>query len=190
MQLTTQMNQGVTNSVSSTTVQRTLLRMGLRSRRLVNAPMLTAVHRRRRLKFARQYRNWTTTEWLFLMNHVLCSIGQMDVGVYGVKRLKTNTLKQLLEGSKVEEGALRSGDCFRGILWVYSSLWKARWINTSTYLSLRTISTPTCELFFLRVMASTSRKMRRVIQLAVHVRGSKSTRMSLQYSPGLRTPRT
>ncbi|GBM23276.1 hypothetical protein AVEN_26009-1 [Araneus ventricosus] len=47
-QLTAQMNQGATKSVSSTTVQRTLLRMGLRSRRLVNAPMLTAVHRRRR----------------------------------------------------------------------------------------------------------------------------------------------
>ncbi|GBL71855.1 hypothetical protein AVEN_231510-1 [Araneus ventricosus] len=44
-QLTAQMNQGATKSVSSTTVQRTLLRMGLRSRRLVNAPMLTAVHR-------------------------------------------------------------------------------------------------------------------------------------------------
>ncbi|GBM09082.1 hypothetical protein AVEN_27188-1 [Araneus ventricosus] len=47
-QLTAQMNQGVTKSVPSTTVQRTLLRMSLRSRRLVNAPMLTAVHRRRR----------------------------------------------------------------------------------------------------------------------------------------------
>ncbi len=54
------------------------------------------------------------------MNHVLCSIGQMDVGVYGVKRLKTNTLQQLPEGSKVEEGALWSRECFRGILWVHS----------------------------------------------------------------------
>nr|XP_042895018.1 uncharacterized protein LOC122268773 [Parasteatoda tepidariorum] len=43
-QLTVRMNQGATKSVSSTTVQRTLLRMGLRSSRLVNAPMLTAVH--------------------------------------------------------------------------------------------------------------------------------------------------
>ncbi|GBM41431.1 hypothetical protein AVEN_129625-1 [Araneus ventricosus] len=47
-QLTAQMNQGATKSASSTTVQRTLLRMGLRNRRLVNAPMLTVVHRRRR----------------------------------------------------------------------------------------------------------------------------------------------
>ncbi|GBN55917.1 hypothetical protein AVEN_35452-1 [Araneus ventricosus] len=42
---------------------------------------------------------------------------------------------------------------------------------------------PTCELFFLRMMASTSRTMRGVIQLAVYVRGSKSTRMILPYSP-------
>ncbi|GBN49289.1 hypothetical protein AVEN_62956-1 [Araneus ventricosus] len=39
------MNQEAAKSVSSTTVQRTLLPMGLRSRHLVNAPMLTAVHR-------------------------------------------------------------------------------------------------------------------------------------------------
>ncbi|XP_055928141.1 uncharacterized protein LOC129959346 [Argiope bruennichi] len=51
-QLTTQMNQGTTNSVSTTTVQQTLQRMDLRSKRLVNAPMLTAVHRRRRLEIA------------------------------------------------------------------------------------------------------------------------------------------
>ncbi|GBN67745.1 hypothetical protein AVEN_161199-1 [Araneus ventricosus] len=48
---------------------------------------------------------------------------------------------------------------------------------------------PTCELFFLRMMASTSRTMRDVIQLAVYVRGSKSTRMSLPYSPGQQTHR-
>ncbi|GBN81765.1 hypothetical protein AVEN_22855-1 [Araneus ventricosus] len=36
------MNQGATKSVSSTTVQ---LRIGLHSRRLINAPMLIAIHR-------------------------------------------------------------------------------------------------------------------------------------------------
>ncbi|XP_071041721.1 uncharacterized protein [Parasteatoda tepidariorum] len=44
-QLIAQMNQGATKSVSSITVQRTLAHMGLRSRSLVDAPMLTAVHR-------------------------------------------------------------------------------------------------------------------------------------------------
>ncbi|GFU98117.1 ryanodine receptor [Trichonephila clavipes] len=52
-----------TKSVSHTTIQRILLRLGVRSRRLVRAPMLTAVHRRRRLEFARQYSSWTSTEW-------------------------------------------------------------------------------------------------------------------------------
>ncbi|GBO26819.1 hypothetical protein AVEN_245234-1 [Araneus ventricosus] len=61
--------------------------------------------------------------------------------------------------------------------------------KTSTHMSLRTMSNPTCELFFLRMMASTSRTMRGVIQLAVYVRGSKSTRMSLPYSPGQQTHR-
>ncbi|GFV63379.1 transposable element Tcb1 transposase [Trichonephila clavipes] len=63
-QLTTKMNQGATKSVSQTTIQQTLLRLGLRSRHLVRAPMLTAVHRRRRLEFARQYSSWTSTEYV------------------------------------------------------------------------------------------------------------------------------
>ncbi|GFX63346.1 transposable element Tcb1 transposase [Trichonephila clavipes] len=48
-QLTTQMIQGATNSVSQTTVQRTLLHLGLGSRRLVHALIPTAV---RTLEFA------------------------------------------------------------------------------------------------------------------------------------------
>ncbi|GFV87524.1 uncharacterized protein TNCV_3281621 [Trichonephila clavipes] len=54
-----QMNQGATKSVFQTTIQRTLLRLGLQCRRLVRAPMLTTVHRRRRLEFAHQYSSWT-----------------------------------------------------------------------------------------------------------------------------------
>ncbi|GFW53694.1 transposable element Tcb1 transposase [Trichonephila clavipes] len=61
-QLTPKMNQGATKN-KKTTIQRTLLRLGLRSRRLVRASMLTTVHRRRRLEFARQYSSWTSTEW-------------------------------------------------------------------------------------------------------------------------------
>ncbi|GFX65516.1 hypothetical protein TNCV_4735611 [Trichonephila clavipes] len=47
--------------VFQTTVQRMLLRLGLQSRRLVHAPMLIAAHRQRRLEFARQYHNWTSS---------------------------------------------------------------------------------------------------------------------------------
>ncbi|GFV87609.1 transposable element Tcb1 transposase [Trichonephila clavipes] len=61
-QHTTQMNQGATNSVFQTTVQRSLLRLVLRSRRLVHAPMLTAVHQQRRLEFSYRYRNWASNE--------------------------------------------------------------------------------------------------------------------------------
>ncbi|GFU42868.1 transposable element Tcb1 transposase [Trichonephila clavipes] len=56
------MNQGATNSVFQTTVQRSLLRLVLRSRRLVHAPMLTAVHQQRRLEFSYRYRNWASNE--------------------------------------------------------------------------------------------------------------------------------
>ncbi|GFX73034.1 hypothetical protein TNCV_1704361 [Trichonephila clavipes] len=56
------MNQGATNSDFQTTVQRSLLRLVLRSRRLVHAPMLTAVHQQRRLEFSHRYRNWASNE--------------------------------------------------------------------------------------------------------------------------------
>ncbi|GFX65265.1 transposable element Tcb1 transposase [Trichonephila clavipes] len=56
------MNQGATNSGFQTTVQRSLLCLVLRSRRLVHAPMLTAVHQQRRLAFSHRYRNWASNE--------------------------------------------------------------------------------------------------------------------------------
>ncbi|KAJ8886231.1 hypothetical protein PR048_012440 [Dryococelus australis] len=62
-QLTVQMNQGASRYVSTATVQRTLLRMELRSRRRVTIPMLTHVHRQKPLEFARQYGNWTAADW-------------------------------------------------------------------------------------------------------------------------------
>ncbi|GFX88242.1 hypothetical protein TNCV_1066581 [Trichonephila clavipes] len=46
------MNQGATNSGFQTTVQRSLLHLVLQSRRLVHAPMLTAVNQQRRLEFS------------------------------------------------------------------------------------------------------------------------------------------
>ncbi|XP_044138724.1 leydig cell tumor 10 kDa protein homolog isoform X1 [Bufo gargarizans] len=53
-QLTARMNQGATRRVSKTTVQRTLLRMGLRSSRVLTAPLLTKLHPQKKL----QYRTW------------------------------------------------------------------------------------------------------------------------------------
>ncbi|GFU67607.1 hypothetical protein TNCV_1643561 [Trichonephila clavipes] len=109
------MNQGATNSVFQTTVQRSLLRLVLRSRRLVHAPMLTASHQQRRLEFSYRYRNWASNERRqveFLIIHALYSIGRMVGGKYGMKRLKANTLQQLLARFWLEAGALWSGECF------------------------------------------------------------------------------
>ncbi|GFV30987.1 transposable element Tcb1 transposase [Trichonephila clavipes] len=64
------MNQGAANSIFQTTVQRSLLRLVLRSRRLVHEPMLTASHQQRRLEFSYWYRNWASNE------------RRQDIGIY------------------------------------------------------------------------------------------------------------
>ncbi|KAG9337154.1 hypothetical protein JZ751_029745 [Albula glossodonta] len=56
-------NDGYRSNVSQRTVHRTLLLMGLRSCRSVRVPMLTPVHRRNRLQWARQRRKWTLEDW-------------------------------------------------------------------------------------------------------------------------------
>ncbi|GBO00022.1 hypothetical protein AVEN_41626-1 [Araneus ventricosus] len=61
--LTAQMNQQCTRKLSRTTLQRTLLRIGLRSRRLISAPMLTSVHRKKHRAFALQHKHWTLEQW-------------------------------------------------------------------------------------------------------------------------------
>ncbi|GBN99020.1 hypothetical protein AVEN_23185-1 [Araneus ventricosus] len=61
--LTAQMNQQCTRKLSRTTVQSTLLRIGLRSRRLISAPMLASVHRKKRRAFALQHKHWTLEQW-------------------------------------------------------------------------------------------------------------------------------
>ena len=72
-------NAGSDRKVSEHTVHLSLLRMGLRSRRPVRVPMLTRVHRQKRLQWAREHQNWTTEQWKkvarsdesrFLLHHV------------------------------------------------------------------------------------------------------------------------
>ncbi|GFT49500.1 DDE_3 domain-containing protein [Trichonephila clavipes] len=41
---------------------------------------------------------------------------------------------------------------FPEILWVHSSLWKARWINTSMHLSMRIMSRPYMRIVFSQVV--------------------------------------
>ena len=49
----------VTGGMCQSTVHRTLLRTGLHSLRPVRVPMMTPAHRRKRLQWARERRNWT-----------------------------------------------------------------------------------------------------------------------------------
>ncbi|GBN88135.1 hypothetical protein AVEN_63433-1 [Araneus ventricosus] len=78
-QLTAQYNAGPSASISEHTVQRTLLDMGLCSRRPTRVPLLTKRHRQLRLQWAREHRDWTMDEWKrvawshesrFLIHHV------------------------------------------------------------------------------------------------------------------------
>ena len=62
-QVTENFNGGHGRNVSQFTVHRTLLRMGLRSHRPVRVPMMTPVHRRKRLQWACERRNWTLEQW-------------------------------------------------------------------------------------------------------------------------------
>ena len=64
---------------SQSTVHRTLLRMGLRSRRPVRVPMMIPAHRGKHLQWACERRNWTLEQWKkvawsdesrFLLDHV------------------------------------------------------------------------------------------------------------------------
>uniref|UniRef100_A0A8C4Q1N8 Transposable element Tc1 transposase n=1 Tax=Eptatretus burgeri TaxID=7764 RepID=A0A8C4Q1N8_EPTBU len=78
-QVTENFNGGYRRNVSQSTVHHTLLCMGLRSRRAVRVPMMTPVHRCKRLQWAREHRNWTLEQWKkvawsdesrFLLDHV------------------------------------------------------------------------------------------------------------------------
>ncbi|KAJ8883942.1 hypothetical protein PR048_015798 [Dryococelus australis] len=83
-QLTVQMNQGETIHVSTAIVQRTLLRIGLRSRR-------THVQRRKRQEFARQYGDWTAADWqrVAFSDESRFQLHRMD----GCQRIQRETLE-------------------------------------------------------------------------------------------------
>ncbi|GFT35895.1 transposable element Tcb1 transposase [Trichonephila clavipes] len=100
------MNQGATNSGFQTTVQRSLLRLVLRSRRLVHAPMLTAVHQQRRLEFSHRYRNWASNErrQVEFSDQSRFILHRTD----GWWQIRHGTLQQLLARFRLEAGALWS----------------------------------------------------------------------------------
>src|SRR5438105_4192268 len=53
----------VSTVVSTSTVQRTLRRCGLKSRVRRKKPLLRPMHRSKRLDFAKKYKNWTMNDW-------------------------------------------------------------------------------------------------------------------------------
>ncbi|GBN17343.1 hypothetical protein AVEN_141503-1 [Araneus ventricosus] len=61
-QLTAQYIAGPSANLSERTVQRTLLDMGLCSRRPTRVPLLTEHHRQLRLQWAREHGDWTMDE--------------------------------------------------------------------------------------------------------------------------------
>ncbi|GFY57840.1 hypothetical protein TNIN_500741 [Trichonephila inaurata madagascariensis] len=113
----------------------------------------------------------------------------MDVGVYGVKLLKANTLQPLPERSRLEVGTLWDGECFSGILWIYLLLWTARWINTSTHLTLCGRYSPLCVHCFPQndgVYQQENAKCNTTGSIC----SPKSIRMSLLFSPENQTQLT
>ncbi|GFU67693.1 transposable element Tcb1 transposase [Trichonephila clavipes] len=186
-QLTPKMNQGATKSVSQTTIQRTLLRLGLRSRRLVRAPMLTAVHRRRRLEFARQYSSWTSTEWrqVAFSDESRFMLHRTD-GRWRIRRETSERNHPATIAGTVQAGGgsimvwgMFSWHSLGSLIIVEGTMDQYKYASV-----LADHVHPYMRIVFLRMMASSSRTMRGAIQLPVHVRGSKSTRMSLPSSPG------
>ncbi|GFT23280.1 transposable element Tcb1 transposase [Trichonephila clavipes] len=169
---------------------RTLLRLGLRSRRLVRAPMLTAVHRRRRLEFARQYSSWTSTEWrqVAFSDESRFMLHRTD-GRWRIRRETSERNHPATIAGTVQAGGgsimvwgMFSWHSLGSLIIVEGTMDQYKYASV-----LADHVHPTCALFFLRMMASSSRTMRGAIQLPVYVRGSKSTSMSLPSSPGQQT---
>ncbi|GBM81413.1 hypothetical protein AVEN_250807-1 [Araneus ventricosus] len=104
--LTAQMNQQCSRKLSRTTLQRTLLRIDFRSRRLISEPMLTSLHRKKRRAFTLQHKHWTLEQWEkvgFQMSLVSYCIRSMGPGQFVEWHQKTYFLKPLLGANKMED---------------------------------------------------------------------------------------
>ncbi|MBS0032906.1 MAG: transposase [Candidatus Baumannia cicadellinicola] len=66
-ELQNDLSQATGNRVSDQTVRNRLLEAGLRSKRPVRVPRLTARHKRARLQFARDHRRWQLRQWRKVM---------------------------------------------------------------------------------------------------------------------------
>ncbi|GFS78875.1 HTH_Tnp_Tc3_2 domain-containing protein [Trichonephila clavipes] len=62
-QITTQLNDCASRTISKRTVQRSFHRTGFGSRRPTRVPLLNACHRATRLAWAREHRDWSVEDW-------------------------------------------------------------------------------------------------------------------------------
>ncbi|GFU66833.1 transposable element Tcb1 transposase [Trichonephila clavipes] len=186
-QLTTKMNQGATKSVSQTTIQRTLLRLGLRSRRLVRASMLTTVHRRRRLEFARQYSIWTSTEWrqVAFSDESRFMLHRTD----GRWRIRRETSERNHPATIAGTVQAKGGSIMVWGMFPWHSLGSVIIVEgTIDQYKYASVLADHVHLYIRIVFPQDDGiLMRGAIQLPVYVRVSKSTRMSFPSSPGQQT---
>ncbi|KAJ8898572.1 hypothetical protein PR048_003932 [Dryococelus australis] len=103
--------------IRDTCLQRTLQRMALRSRWRVAAPMLTQVHRRKRLEFTVQYSNWTAADWrrAAFSDESRIHLHRTD----GRQHVRRETLENrhpasMLDQHKAARAVLWPGECSRG----------------------------------------------------------------------------
>ncbi|GFV46856.1 transposable element Tcb1 transposase [Trichonephila clavipes] len=146
--------------------------------------MLTTVHRRRRLEFARQYSSWTSTEWR--------QVAFSDESRFMVHRTDG---RWRIRREEPPCNHCRNGPSWRrehyglGNVFLAFSGFTDHCGRHDGSIQVHICPHGPCPLlhahcFFLRMMASSSRTMRDAIQLPVYVRGSKSTRMNFPSSLG------
>ncbi|GFV66874.1 transposable element Tcb1 transposase [Trichonephila clavipes] len=98
--------------------------------------MLNADHRQQGLEFGGHYGKWTSTEWqqIAFSAESRFKFRRTD-GRWHVRRETDDSQHPatIAGRDQVGGGSFMVWECFLNILWVQSSLWKARWINKSTH---------------------------------------------------------
>ncbi|GFT19619.1 HTH_Tnp_Tc3_2 domain-containing protein [Trichonephila clavipes] len=117
-QITTQLNDGASRTVSKRTVQRSLHHIGFGSRRPTRVPLLNARHQAARLVWARENRDWSVEDrkrvaWSDESRFRMPTGGRE----YGVRLMKPWILHARLEMYKGMVTQSWSGVFFRGTVW-------------------------------------------------------------------------
>ncbi|GFW80250.1 transposable element Tcb1 transposase [Trichonephila clavipes] len=146
--------------------------------------MLTAVHRQQRLEFPCQYHNCTSTERPHVaLSDELHFMLHRTAGRWRIRRKTSESKHPATTPGMAGGGSIRLRRMFSwhslGSLIIVEGM-----IDQYKY---ELVLMDHAAIFSLRMMASNSRTIQSVIQLEVYVRVSKSTKMSLPFSPGKKT---